>query len=138
MGISSEIFTISSNGFDDLIDITSKVQDIVSRINKETALVNISVIAPTASVITLENESGLVGDFPSVLENIVPVNKVYKHDISWHEGNAHAHLKAALLGNNITLSVVNTKIALDANQKIALIDFDVKPSLRKIVVSVMY
>ncbi len=138
MGISSEIFTISSNGFDDLIDITSKVQDIVSRINKETALVNISVIAPTASVITLENESGLVGDFPSVLENIVPVNRVYKHDISWHEGNAHAHLKAALLGNNITLSVVNTKIALDANQKIALIDFDVKPSLRKIVVSVMY
>ena len=138
MGISSEIFTISSNGFDDLIDITSKVQDIVSRVNKETALVNISVIAPTASVITLENESGLVGDFPSVLENIVPVNRVYKHDISWHEGNAHAHLKAALLGNNITLSVVNTKIALDANQKIALIDFDVKPSLRKIVVSVMY
>lgn len=138
MGISSEIFTISSNGFDDLIDITSKVQDIVSRANKETALVNISVIAPTASVITLENESGLVGDFPSVLENIVPVNRVYKHDISWHEGNAHAHLKAALLGNNITLSVVNTKIALDANQKIALIDFDVKPSLRKIVVSVMY
>ena len=138
MGISSEIFTISSNGFDDLIDITSKVQDIVSRVNKETALVNISVIAPTASVITLENESGLVGDFPSVLENIVPVNRVYKHDISWHEGNAHAHLKAALLGNNITLSVVNAKIALDANQKIALIDFDVKPSLRKIVVSVMY
>ena len=138
MGISSEIFAISSNGFDDLIDITSKVQDIVSRVNKETALVNISVIAPTASVITLENESGLVGDFPSVLENIVPVNRVYKHDISWHEGNAHAHLKAALLGNNITLSVVNAKIALDANQKIALIDFDVKPSLRKIVVSVMY
>ena len=75
---------------------------------------------------------------PKLLENIVPINKVYQHDNTWHDGNAYAHLRATLLGNNITLSVENGEIILNTWQKIVLIDFDNKQRTRQIVVSVMY
>lgn len=138
MGVIIEKFSISSNGFEDMIDITSKVQNIVSNVNQNNAVVNVSIVSSTASVITLEQEFGLANDFSSVMENIIPLNKVYKHDLSWHEGNAHAHLRAAMLGNNITLGVENKKIILGEDQKIVVLDFDVKSSIKQVVVSVIY
>lgn len=138
MGVVIEKFSISSNGFEDMIDITSKVQNIVSNVNQNNAVVNVSIVSSTASVITLEQEFGLANDFSSVMENIIPLNKVYKHDLSWHEGNAHAHLRAAMLGNNITLGVENKKIILGEDQKIVVLDFDVKSSTKQVVVSVIY
>ncbi len=138
MTVYTEKFTISSNGFDDLIDITSKVQNIVLNANVENAIVNISTAVSTASIITLEQQEGLAFDFASIMENIIPLNKIYKHDLSWHEGNAHAHLRAALLGSNITLSVIDKKIVIDKFQKIVFIDFDTKTGMRQIIVSVVY
>ena len=138
MTVLTEKFTISTKGFDDVIDITSRVQSIVSNSQEKNAIVNISTTSSTASILTLEYEPGLVVDLPKLLENIVPINKVYQHDNTWHDGNAYAHLRATLLGNNITLSVENGEIILNTWQKIVLIDFDNKQRTRQIVVSVMY
>lgn len=138
MACLSDKFVILTKGFDDLIDITSKVQDIVSSFKVKTGIVNISVLSSTASIITLEDEPGLSFDLPKLLENIVPINKIYQHDNSWHDGNANAHLKAAMLGGSLSLSVVDGKIGLSTWQKIVLIDFDNKSANRQIVVSVAY
>jgi len=138
MTVKNEKFTISTKGFDDLINITKKVQDLITGFNIEDGIANITVSASTASLITLESEPGLVMDLPKLLDNIVPINKIYKHDNVWYEGNAHAHLKAVLLGNNLTLPVVSGKIELNNWQQIVLIDFDNKPRIRQIIVSVTY
>lgn len=138
MACKNDKFTILTKGFDDLIDITSKVQDIVSSYSVKAGIVNISVLSSTASIITLEDEPGLSFDLPNILENIVPINKVYQHDASWYDGNANAHLKAAILGNNLNLSVVDGKIELSTWQKIVLIDFDNKSANRQVVVSVVF
>ena len=138
MTVNIEKFTISSKGFDDLIDITTKVQDIIYKINKKDVVVSIAVASPTASIITIGDETGLGADFSELLDNIVPLNKIYKHDTNWHEGNAHAHLKASLSGSNLTISAIDNKLVLDNNQKIAFIDFDSKPSITQITVSVIY
>ena len=121
MTVLTEKFTITTKGFDDVIDITSRVQSIVSNSQEKNAIVNISTTSSTASILTLEYEPGLVVDLPKLLENIVPINKVYQHDNTWHDGNAYAHLRATLLGNNITLSVENGEIILNTWQKIVLI-----------------
>ena len=138
MACATDKFTILTQGFDDLIDITSKVQDVISSFDVVNGIVNISVLSSTASIITLEQEPGLVLDLPNILENIVPINKVYQHDSSWHDGNANAHIKAALLGNSLNLSVVDGKIALSTWQRIVLIDFDNKSTNRQIVVNVAF
>lgn len=137
MGARVEKFTIFSKGFDDLIDITSKVSDIVMSFGSKEGILNICVLSSTASIITLENEPGLGFDLPKLFEDIVPVNKIYQHDNLWHDGNAFSHLRAAILGNSVTLAVIDDKIALGRWQQIVLIDFDNKPSQREIVVTLV-
>lgn len=138
MTVKIEKFNISTLGFNDIIDITSKVQGIVSGFGVKDALLNIQVTASEASILTLECEPGINADLAQLLEEIVPLNKIYKHDETWHEGNAYAHLRASLLGNNIALSVIEGRIELNNWQKIVLVDFDSKPRVRTIVVCVVY
>ena len=138
MSIRIEKFTISTKGFDDIIDISSKVQGIVSGFDIVNGIVNVFVVASTASIITLEYEPGLVVDLPEVLNNIVPVNRVYEHDKKWHDGNGYSHLRATLLGNSISVPVCEGKLELGNWQQIVLIDFDNKPRIREIVVSVAF
>lgn len=138
MSIRIEKFTISTKGFDDIIDISSKVQGIVSGFDMVDGIVNVFVVASTASIITLEYEPGLVVDLPEVLNTIVPVNRVYEHDKKWHDGNGYSHLRAALLGNSISIPVCEGKLELGNWQQIVLIDFDNKPRIREIVVSVAF
>ena len=137
MTTKSEKFLISTKGFDDLIDITSKVQGLVSSFKIKNGIANDFVVSSTASIITLEQEPGLVFDLAKLLQDIVPINQIYQHDNAWHDGNAFAHLKAALLGNSVTLPVIDGKIELSSWQQIVLIDFDNKVSSKQIVVSVV-
>ena len=137
MTVKNDKFTISSKGFDDLIDITSKVQSVVDSFKVKQGIVNVSVLASTASIITMEQEPGLAFDLKKLFQEMIPINQIYQHDNLWHEGNAFAHLKATILGNNLALSVIDGKIMLNTYQQIVLVDFDNKPSARQIVVSVV-
>ena len=102
------------------------------------SLVNVSVVGSTASVITLEYEPGLVVDLPQILNTIAPVNRVYEHDNTWHDGNGYAHLRAALLGNCVTVPSVDGFLEIGRWQQIVLLDFDNKPRIREIVVTMTY
>lgn len=138
MAVKNDKFTILTKGFDDVVEITSKIQDIVSFSNIDEGVANIFVASSTASILTLEYEPGLVLDLPKVLEMLVPINKIYKHDNMWQDGNAFSHLKTCLIGNNVTLPIIDGKIKLGNYQQIILIDFDNKPSNKEIIVSVVY
>ena len=138
MAILLEKFSIISKGFNDVIDITQYVSNIVSNFNVQNAMVNISALSSYVSIITIEDESGIAYDISKMLEIIAPINRVYQHDNIWHEGNAYSHLRASILGNDITLPVSDGKVMLDELRKIILIDFDNKSANRNIVVTVIY
>ena len=138
MAILSDSFIITTKGFDDVIDITQKVSNVVANLNVQKALTNITVLSSCASIITIDDEPGIAFDVSKMLSMIAPINKVYQHDNIWHEGNAYAHLRATILGNSLTIPVYDNKIVLDELQRIVLIDFDNKPRSRKIIVSVVY
>ncbi len=136
MTVKIEKFKVYSKGYSDIIDITNKIQDIVYDLSSKCALLNVFVVSSCASIITLDSEPALSYDVAKLLDLIVPINKVYQHDNVWHEGNAYAHLRASMLGNNITLPVVDGAIVLDIYQQIVMIDFDNKPSQKEIVVTI--
>lgn len=138
MSVFCDNFIISTKGFSDVIDITSKVQDIVLGANTENGLVNVISSSPTVALIILENVPETASDLVKLIETIAPINKIYQRDNFWHEGNAFSHLRAALLGNNITLPLCNKKLKLDENSQIILIDFDNKQTNRQITVTVTY
>ena len=130
-----EKISILSKGFSEVIDITNNIQNVVSRFEIKNGILNIFTSSSTASVLTLENEPGIGFDLVKLLDDLVPINKVYQHDNLWHDGNAFAHLKAALVGNNITLPIIDKRVELSNYQQIVLIDFDNKPSELCIIVS---
>ena len=138
MSVKNQKIIISTQGFDDLIDITSKIQDVIWDTKVKEGIANIFVKSSCASILILEDEPALPLDITKLLDSIVPINKVYQHDNNWHDGNAFSHLKSMFLGHNITLPIVESKIELDSYQRIVLIDFDNKASFREIVVSVVY
>ena len=128
MGTKSEKFTISSNGFNDVIDITQKINNQISLLQVKEGIVSISILSATASIMVFKQEPGLVNDFIKIIDNLAPLNRLYQHDNIWHDGNAYAHLKSAFLNKTLTLPVIDNKLALEDWTQILLIDFDNKPS----------
>lgn len=132
-----EKIIVSAKGFDDYIDITSKVEDIVSNFAKTKGIVNLYVPSSCASLKIIENEPGLGFDISKLMEILAPVNKIYQHDNIWHDGNAFSHLKTFLLGNSLTLPIVDSRLFLSLYQRIIMLDFDNKVSQKEIIVSVL-
>ena len=137
MSLVVEKFLISSKGFDDYIDITSKIQDIAVGNDSKNALINLYVSSPCAGLKIIENEPGLEIDIKKIMNVFAPVNKIYEHDNVWHDGNAFSHLKTFLVGNSLSIPVVEYRLALGQNQRIIMFDFDNKVSQKEIIVSII-
>lgn len=129
--------SLSSSAFDNIYDITSRVQSVVSESNINNGIVNVFNIGSTASITTIEYEPGLKQDMPEFLNKILPRGSRYHHDDTWGDGNGDGHLKASLIGPDITCPVNNSKVVLGTWQQIILIDSDNKPRNRKIMITVV-
>ncbi|MBN2547023.1 MAG: YjbQ family protein [Spirochaetes bacterium] len=132
----SEII-IKSNAFDSLYDITEDVNEIINKSKINNGIVNVFHIGSTGSITTIEFEPGLKEDLPEFLNKILPRGQFYKHNATWHDGNGDGHLKASLIGPEITCPVINNKVNLGTWQQIILIDSDNKPRTRKIFITVI-
>lgn len=128
---------LSSRGFSDVIDITGKVESIVHESGITTGLVSVFVPGSTASVTTIEYESGVVADLKEAIERLVPSGRTYKHDQRWGDGNGFSHVRAALLKPGLTVPLVSGKLTLGTWQQIVFIDFDNRPRKRSLVVQVL-
>ncbi len=132
----SEII-IQSKAFDSIYEITEEVSEVVRKSKINNGIVNVFHIGSTGSLTTIEYEPGLKQDLPEFLNKIIPRGSSYKHNETWHDGNGDGHLKASLIGPEITCPVVNKKINLGTWQQIILIDSDNKPRTRKIFITVI-
>lgn len=137
MGVISEHFLINTRGFTDIIDITQKVKSIVYQHGIKDGSVIVALPGSTASITTIEYEPGLVKDLPDLLEQIVPMDKNYHHDDTWHDGNGYAHIRAALIGSSVTVPLIDGALLLGTWQQIVLIDFDNKPRARNVYVQIL-
>lgn len=136
MEILTLTFPIDTKGHNDIIDITPQVEKIVA----ESGLVegNALVFAPgsTAGITTIEYEPGLLKDYPEFFEKLIPSNKNYEHDNTWHDGNGYAHIRSSLQGASFTVPFAGSKLLLGTWQQIILLDFDNRPRHRKIIVQI--
>ena len=137
MTVYTEHFTINSRGFTDIIDITQKVKSAVYQHNLKNGNVVVALPGSTASITTIEYEPGLIKDFPDILDKIVPMERNYHHDDTWHDGNGYAHVRAALIGSSVTVPLIDGALLLGTWQQIVLIDFDTKPRSRNIYVQII-
>lgn len=121
----------------DLLDITDDVVGLVARSGVESGIVVVSVAGATASITTIEYESGAISDLKDAIERIAPRDNPYAHDARWGDGNGYSHVRAALLGPSLSLPVQQSRPVLGTWQQILLCDFDNRPRQREVVVQVL-
>ncbi len=130
-------FTLNSKGNCDIIDITNKVQEIILKNNFVEGSALIFVPGSTAGITTIECEPGLLKDYPEFFERIIPKNKNYHHDNTWHDGNGHSHIRASLQGASFTVPFKDKSLILGTWQQIIFVDFDNRSRNRKVIVQLM-
>ncbi|MBI5470943.1 MAG: YjbQ family protein [Ignavibacteriae bacterium] len=137
MNIHTEEFRISSRGNSEVLDITDQVSAILSKKELREGSATVFVVGSTASITTTEYEPGLRTDIPESLERVAPRNHRYHHDDTWHDGNGHSHVRAAIMGCSLTVPFVNGSLMLGTWQQIVLVDHDNRPRERTIVVQLL-
>jgi secondary thiamine-phosphate synthase enzyme len=133
MDIETISFSINSQGNCDIIDITDQVAEKLRSLNFEEGNVLVFANGATAGITTIEYEPGLLKDYPDFFNSIIPSNKYYKHNETWHDGNGHSHVRASLQGASFTVPFNEGKMLLGTWQQIVLIDFDNRARRRNII-----
>ena len=137
MEVITEQFSIATRGGSEVVDITGQVTSLLSRHRLREGNVTVFVTGSTASVTTTEFEPGLRKDIPEALNRIAPEGIRYHHDETWHDGNGHSHVRAAVLGPSLTIPFSNGAMLLGTWQQIVLIDSDNRPRQRSIIVQLI-
>ena len=136
MDIITDSFTINTKGETDILDITQDIQKKIDSSGFTEGNVLVFVNGSTAGITTIEFESGLRKDYPAFFEKIIPSNITYQHDKTWHDGNGHSHVRAALQGASLTIPFTNGNLLLGTWQQIILVDFDNRSRKRNITVQI--
>jgi len=126
-------FTISTSEEIELVDITSRVEEIVSQAKINQGQCLIFVTHSTAAVLITENETGLLNDWEDFIANL-PAGQTWAHNQI--DNNAEAHLISGLIGQGKILPVKNGKLERGTWQQIFLVELDGPRNQRQVTVSI--
>ena len=135
--IHSETISLSTKGFNDILDITHHVNTVIDRSKIKNGLVTVFCPGSTGAVTTIEYESGVLRDLQKAIEKIAPSNIPYEHDKRWGDGNGFSHVRAALMKPSLTIPLIKGKLTLGTWQQIVFIDFDNRRRERNLIVQMM-
>ena len=137
MTVHTGLLRLETEGEGQIVDITEGVLAVMRQSGVEHGVVCVFVTGSTAAVTTMEYEPGGVADLQSLLERLVPRAGEYQHNVLNHDDNAHAHLRASLVGPSETVPLVAGRLVLGTWQQLVLIDFDDRPRRREVHVQVL-
>lgn len=121
----------------DIVDITDDVNKKIEKSGIKNGIATIFVPGSTASISTMEFEPNLAKDVSRALETIAPSDIEYEHHKTWGDENGKSHVRATIVGPSLTVPVKDGKLILGTWQQIVLMDFDVLPRDRRVVVQTM-
>lgn len=114
-------YNLSTSERAGLYDITEQVRQAVAESGVQEGSCLVYCPHTTAGLTINENaDPDVPRDILGALERLVPWRAAYRHS----EGNAAAHIKAALLGSSVLLPVVGGKPLLGTWQAVFFCEFD--------------
>ena len=126
-------FRVRSHRKYEMLDITRQVADVVRQAGTGEAICSVYVTHATAAIVINENDDpNVCTDVLDALDKLVPEG-IWRHDRV--DGNAAAHIKAAILGPGETVPVRDGRLRLGTWQAIMLVELD-GPRDRRVVVTV--
>ncbi len=137
MTVESGTVTLRTSREGELVDITGRVQKTIDNSKMKNGVAFLFVPGSTAALTTIEYEPGLISDLPHTLERLVPRGIPYEHESRWHDGNGHSHIRASLLGPDLSVPFHDGKLMVGTWQQIVFVELDVRPRDRTIIVQLM-
>ena len=124
---------IESSARTQLINITSKISNIVRETGVENGICTVFVPHTTAAITVNENaDPAVCKDILKEINKIVPFDDGYTH----MEGNSAAHLKASIFGASETFIIEGGNLNLGTWQGIYFCEFD-GPRNRKVYIKII-
>jgi len=132
-------FTIElpTEGANDILNVSAELKNSLGELTGE-GLLHLFVVGSTVALTTMEYESGLVRhDMSDVLQRLIPDDAHYAHEATWNDDNGHSHVRAALIGPEVTVPFSNGRLLTGEYQQIVLMEFDTRPRRRTIICTVI-
>jgi secondary thiamine-phosphate synthase enzyme len=130
------IITLRTTRHKECLEITDRVRDLVRAAGVERGLCHIMALHATAAIIVNENDDPNIGrDLVTALDRAIPDHAGWLHDAI--DGNAQAHIKAAILGPSETVPIVDGDLALGRWQGIMLVELDGPRAQRRVLVTIV-
>ena len=127
-----ETLLVQTSRRDEFVDITSKIQGVLSRSGVRRGICVVFVPHTTAGVTINENaDTDVIKDILVSLDRQVPWECDYCHG----EGNSAAHVKASFMGSSVTVPVEEGRLQLGTWQGVFFTEFD-GPRTRKVFIQI--
>ena len=140
MKVFNASFVLHTEERTEFTDITKLVCGQLQELPVMDGVVLVNTMHTTCALFVNEFQGALIEDLKALAERLVPERGGYRHDdprySDCERGNAHAHLRAALLGRSIATGVSNGELVLGRFQSIIFAEFD-GPRKREIHLQVM-
>jgi secondary thiamine-phosphate synthase enzyme len=139
MAIHSGLLRLRTAGNGEVVDVTEGVRSVLRTSGVTLGVATVFAPGATVAVTTMEYERGAVADLAALLERLIPAEPrdgAYEHNRLNGDSNAHAHLRAALIGPSESIPIVAGELALGTWQQIVLLDFDDRPRERVVSVQI--
>lgn len=135
--VKTDKIQFNTSGTGDIINLTDEIQSSILKSDISSGTVTIFAPGSTTGLTTIEYEPGLLKDMPQLMEKLVPSDKPYEHDKTWHDGNGFSHLRSALIGPDITIPFASKKLTIGKWQQVVFLEFDNKPRNRTVILQII-
>lgn len=116
-----QTLTVRTGGRTEFLDVTGRVQEAVTESGIQEGCCHLFVPHTTAAITINENaDPSVKADILMVLNRIISDQEPYRH----LEGNSPAHIKASLMGPQLTLMVSRGRLVLGTWQGLYFCEFD--------------
>ena len=126
--IHGETFVVQTDQRIELVDLTNRVMEFVRRFNIREGLVSLWSMHTTCTLFINEFQTALLADIKRFLEQMVARDAEWLHNNPEHSDcdrmNADSHLRALLLGHNLTLQVSGGEVVLGQWQRVLMAELD--------------
>jgi len=140
MKVARETLTLASEERTEFLDITKQIRDAVQKHPISDGIVLVNSLHTTVALFVNEYQGALIEDLKKMVSSLVSERNGYRHDdprySDCERGNAHAHLRAALLGRSIAVGLSAGELSLGRFQSIIFAELD-GPRQRAIDIQVM-
>ena len=127
-------FSIDTRHKRQTLDITDRVREVVRSSGLQHGLCHVMVLHSTAAIVVNENADPNIGvDLLSALGSAIPEHGDWLHDRI--DGNAQAHIIAAILGPAETVPFESGELRLGRWQSLMLVELDGPRRGRQVVVT---